>query len=144
MSKITVGTVDVAVGRRLQNDEARLNHRSQQFRQYPVKQFRKFGKFGKYWTTVVVPPFFICSTDLTLKSGFLFKLSRPDSIPGWRLSFASVVSESGLPLASVAKASKKAKGSGPTLDPAMACPYPISRGLLKNLILDRAAILNFR
>jgi hypothetical protein len=82
MAKITVGTADVAVRRRLQNDEARLNHRSQQFRQFPVKQFRKFGKFGKYWTTVVVWPFFTCSTDLMLNSGFPFKFRRPDNMPG--------------------------------------------------------------
>jgi hypothetical protein len=82
MAKITVGTIDVAVGGRLQNDEPRIDHRNQQFRQYPVKQFRKFGKFGKYWTTVVVSPFFICSTDFMLNSGFPFKFSRPDNIPG--------------------------------------------------------------
>jgi hypothetical protein len=82
MTKIAVGTVDIAVGRRLQNDEAGLNHWNQQFRQYPVKQFRKFGKFGKYWTTVVVAPFFTCSTDFMLNSGFAFKFSRPDRLPG--------------------------------------------------------------
>jgi hypothetical protein len=81
MTKIAIGTVDVAIRGRLQNDEPGV-HRGQQFRQYPEKQFLKFGKFGKYWTTVVVSPFLICSTDFTLNSGFAFRFRRPDSMPG--------------------------------------------------------------
>jgi hypothetical protein len=102
-------------------------------------------KFGKYWTTVLVSPFFNWSTDLMLNSGFPFSFSRPDNMPGFRLSFESVASEVGLLLASVANASRKANGSGPTLGPDMARLYEISRDrYAKNQNLDRAAIVNLR
>jgi hypothetical protein len=85
-----------------------------------VKQLRKFGKFGKYWTTVVVSPSRTCSTDLMLNSGFAFSLSRPDNMPGLSWTLLSIGSGTWLALASLANASKKANGTGPTLDPAMA------------------------
>jgi hypothetical protein len=102
-------------------------------------------KFGKYWTTVVVSPFFNWSTDLMLNSGFPFSFSRPDNMPGWRLSFESGASEAALLLASVANASRKANGSGPTLGPDMARLYEISRDqYVKKSNQDRAAIINLR
>jgi len=79
MTKVAIRTVDVAVRGRLQNDEPRVDHRNQQFRQLPETQFRKFGK---YWTTVVASPFFTRSIDFMLNSEFPFKFSRPDNMPG--------------------------------------------------------------
>jgi len=80
-----------------------------------------------------------------LNSGFSFKFSRPDNMPGWRLSFESAASGAGLPLASVANASRKANGSGPTRGPDMArlCQIPRDH-YQKNQISDRAAIFNFK